>query len=156
MNCKFALVLFPAIVFAACGNDPAHPAGTHTHADGTVHTEPAKPGGAHEAHGAEHALGEVTLGGTKVQIVLLGDVEAGKEADFDVRFAAGTKRPETLRAWIGVESGQGSMKTKFVNEGDATMHGHIEVPKPVPADSKAWFEVESAGGTSKASVALPK
>ena len=155
MNCKFALVLFPAVLFAACGNDPAHPPGTHVHADGTVHKdEPAKPAGAHEEHGAEHPLGEITLGEHKVQIVVLGDIEAGKEADFDVRFTAGSKRPETLRAWLGVESGMGSMKTKFANEGDTVMHGHIEVPKPLPEGSKAWFEIETAAGTSKASVAF--
>ncbi len=154
MNCKLSLVLFPALLFAACGNEPTHPAGTHVHADGTVHKdEPAKPTDDH-AHGAEHPLGEVTVGGHKVQIVVLGDIEPGKEADFDVRFPAGSKRPETLRAWIGVESGLGSMKTKFGNEGDTVMHGHVEVPKPIPADSLVWIEIESSTGTNKASVAL--
>ena len=150
------VTLFASFLFAACGGDPvAHPEGTHTHADGTVHKdEPAKPAGAHEGHGAEHALGDVALGEHKVQVVVLGDVEAGKEADFDVRFAAGSKRPETLRAWIGVESGQGSMKTRFANEGDTVMHGHVQVPSPIPEGSKVWIEIEAAAGTSKASVAF--
>ena len=99
MKSKLTVALFASLLFAACSHDP----GTHTHADGTVHKngEPEKPPSAHEAHGPEHPLGEVTLGGTKVQIVLLGDVKPGEEADFDVRFPAGSKRPETLRAWIG-------------------------------------------------------
>ena len=157
MNPKLSLALFSSLLFAACSGE-AHPAGTHVHADGTVHKDPPanQPAGAHADHGAEHPLGEIALGDHKVQIVLLGDLEAGKEADFDVRFAAGTKRPETLRAWIGVESAQGSMKTRFANEGDTVMHGHVEAPRPIPEGSKAWFEIETAAGTSKASVALPK
>ncbi|HEU4417826.1 MAG TPA: hypothetical protein VFT55_02750 [Planctomycetota bacterium] len=152
MKSSLQLTLFASFLFAACGGEAS---GTHTHADGTVHKdgEPEKPAG-HEGHGPEHPLGEVTLGGIKVQVVLLGDIEPGKEADFDVRFPAGSKRPETLRAWIGLESGQGSMKKRFENEKDTTMHGHVLVPKPLPEGSLAWFEVEAASGTSKVSVPL--
>lgn len=152
MNARLQLTLFSALLFAACSKD-AHPPGTHVHADGTVHQD--GPADAHEG-GAEHPLGEVTLGGVKAQIVQLGDVEAGKEAHIDVRFAAGTKRPETLRGWIGVESAQGSMKALFVNEGETGMHGHVEAPKPIAEGSKLWLEVEAAGAASKASVALHK
>jgi hypothetical protein len=152
MKTKLKVTLLASLLFAACGGDP----GTHTHADGTVHKngEPEKPAVGHEDHGPEHPLGEVTLGGLKVQIVLLGDVKPGEEADFDVRFPAGSKRPETLRGWIGAESGQGSMKTRFQNEGDTTMHGHIVVPKPLAEGSLAWFEVEAASGNSKVSAPL--
>jgi hypothetical protein len=152
MKSKLKVTLFASFLFAACGSEPS---GTHTHADGTVHKngEPEKPAG-HEDHGPEHLLGEVTLGGIKVQIVLLGDVKPGEEADFDVRFPAGSKRPEALRGWIGAESGQGSRKTRFQNEGDTTMHGHIVAPKPIPEGSLAWFEVEAASGNSRVSVPL--
>lgn len=146
-----------AVPFAACSKEPtALPPGAHVHADGTVHLpgqpEPGAAKGDHE-HGAEHALGEVTLGGLKAQVVLLGDLTPGKEADFDVRFAAGSKRPEVLRAWIGIESGVGSMKKRFENEGDTTMHGHVEVPKVLPEGAKAWFEVETKDGPVRASIA---
>ena len=153
MKSKLKVTLFASFLFAACGG---HEPGTHTHADGTVHKngEPEKPAGQHDDHGPEHPLGEVTLGGIKVQIVLCGDAEPGKEAHFDVRFPAGSKRPETLRGWIGLESGQGSMKTRFQNEGDTTMHGHIVAPKPLPEGSLAWFEVDGAAGNSKVSAPL--
>ena len=56
MNPKLSLALFSALLFAACSKEsPAHPTGTHTHADGTVHKDEA-PG--HGGHGEEVALGE--------------------------------------------------------------------------------------------------
>ena len=153
MNPKFALTLFSAILFAACGKDDpaAHPTGTHTHADGTVHKD--EPAGAGHGHGEEVPLGEVKLGENSVQVVQAGKVEAGKEAAFELAFPKGKPMPATVRGWIGIESGQGSMKAKFDKEGDG-MHGHVEAPKPLPAGSKLWLEVETSAGSSKVSVAF--
>ena len=153
MNCLRTLTQSCSQLLAACGDKaPALPPGAHAHADGTVHLADDKKPMADE-HGPEHPLGELTLGSYKVQIVLLGDVEVGKEADFDVRFPAGTKRPDVLRAWVGIESAVGSMKKRFDNEGDTTMHGHVEVPKVLPEGAKAWFEVETKDGPVRASIA---
>lgn len=144
--------LCTSLLFAACSDKPALPPGAHVHADGTVHlADDKKP--AADDHGPEHPLGELTLGEHKVQIVLLGDLVPGKEADFDVRFAAGSKRPDVLRAWVGIESGIGSMKKRFANEGETVMHGHVEVPATLPEGAKVWFEVETKDGAKKASIA---
>jgi hypothetical protein len=152
MNPKLSLALFSALLFAACSKEsPAHPTGTHTHADGTVHKDEA-PG--HGGHGEEVALGEVKLGDHSIQVTQAGKVEAGKEAAFELTFGKGKPLPGTVRGWIGIESAQGSMKAKFDKEGDAGMHGHVETPKPIPAGSKLWLEVETPAGTSKASVAF--
>jgi hypothetical protein len=152
MNLSRLVPLCTALLLAACGDKPAIPDGAHVHPDGTVHLADDKKPAADE-HGPEHPLGELVLGDHKVQIVLLGDVVPGKEADFDVRFAAGSKRPDVLRAWVGIESGIGSMKQKFANEGETVMHGHVEVPATLPEGSKAWFEVETKDGAKKASIA---
>lgn len=152
MNPKLSLSLLSTILFAACGKEPAaaHPSGTHTHADGTVHKD--EPAG--DSHGEEVALGEVKLGDYTVQVTQAGKVEAGKEAAFELAFPKGKPMPATVRGWIGIESARGSMKGKFDKEGDAGMHGHIETPSPLPAGSKLWLEIEVPSGTSKTSIAF--
>ena len=82
-----------------------------------------------------------------------GDVTAGKEAFFDVVFAAGKPVPSTVRAWIGAESGEGSVKAKLGKEGDRALHGHVEVPSPIPGGSKLWIEIEEGGKPARASLA---
>ena len=56
-------------------------------------------------------------------------------------------------AQIGVKSGEGSMKSPLAKEGDRGMHGHIEVPKEIPADSQLWIEVEGDDGTVSVAIA---
>jgi hypothetical protein len=48
------------------------------------------------------------------------------------------------------------LKAKLAKEGEDGMHGHLEVPKPLPDGSKLWFEADGAAGTSKASIAFRK
>lgn len=155
MNPSFSIVFFSAALFTACGKEPAaaHPTGTHTHADGTVHKdEPAEH--AHQ-HGDRIALGDIKVGDHSISVFqVVAKIEAGKEADFDLDFPAGKPLPGTVRGWIGNESALGSMKVKFEKETDSRMHGHPEAPKPIPAGSKLWVEIESATGTNKASVAF--
>ena len=156
MKPTFALSLFASLTLVACGRDtPTHPTGTHTHADGTVHKdEPASPAGAHaHEHGERIELGTIKVGEHTISVFQLAKIEAGKEADFDLDFPAGKPLPGTVRGWIGLESGVGSLKVKFEKETDSRMHGHPEGPNPIPAGSMLWIEIEGAGGTSKASLA---
>lgn len=154
MNCSRIAAFAVPFLLVACGDKPAAlPPGAHVHADGTVHLADEKKPPVADDHGPEHPLGELTLGEQKVQIVLLGDLVPGQEADFDVRFAAGQKRPDVLRAWVGIESAVGSMKKLLANEGDTVMHGHVEVPKTLPEGAKVWFEVETKDGPKRASIA---
>jgi hypothetical protein len=142
------ILLFAASLFAACG-DKTPPAGTHTHADGTVHAN--EPGG--HVHTERTPLGEIKVGEHTVGVFQLAKIEAGKQADFDLDFPAGKLLPSTVRGWIGVESGQGSMKVKFDKETPTRMHGHPLAPSPIPAASAFWVEIEEGGVTKKASVA---
>lgn len=158
MTCKMFPVFVSALLFAACGDDHkasgAHPAGTHVHADGTVHKdEPAAQDHGH-SHADRTALGEVKVGDHTVGVFQIAKIEPGKEGDFDLDFQAGRGLPSAVRGWIGLESGHGALKVRFEKETDSRMHGHPEVPKPLPEGSKLWIEIEGTAGTSKASVAF--
>ena len=115
-------MLTSALLFAACTKEtvtstPNAPAGGAAHTDG--------------AHGAEQQLGSLTIGAHTFDVVQAGAVAAGKEAYFDLVFPAGKPVPSTVRAWLGVESGEGSMKSKLGKEGDRALHGHVEADHAV-------------------------
>jgi hypothetical protein len=135
------------LAFAACGKDaaPAKPA-----ANGPV-AEPLESG-AH-AHGDEKPIGPMTLGAYSFTVVQLGDVKAGAEAVFELEFAKDAKVPSLARAWLGVESGQGSMKARFGKEGDHGLHAHVQAPDALGADAKLWIEIEADGVTERAATA---
>ncbi|HEX5052791.1 MAG TPA: hypothetical protein VFZ65_13525 [Planctomycetota bacterium] len=144
---KFLLpTLCTTLLFAACGGDATKGA-TDPKAP-----KPAAPS-AGDTHGEEQSLGALTIGTHTFAVIQEGSVVAGKEAHLDLVFAAGIPLPGTVRAWAGVESSQGSMKAKLGKENETTLHGHIEVPKPIPEGSKFWIEIEENGATKKDSVA---
>ncbi|MBL8727028.1 MAG: hypothetical protein JNM25_01265 [Planctomycetes bacterium] len=131
-------------LFAACGNDGKTPTST---------PGPGAPAAPMNDHGTPHPLGELTLGAHTFQVIQAGDVVAGKEAAIDLEFPAGKPLPGTVRAWIGLESGQGSMKGRLGKETERIVHGHIEVPKVIPDGSKVWIEIEANGTTLRGSLA---
>lgn len=108
--------------------------------------------GAH-AHGDEKPIGPMAIGAYQFTVVQLGDVKAGAEAVFELEFAKDAKVPSIARAWLGVESGQGSMKARFGKEGDHGLHAHVQAPATLPADAKLWIEVEADGKTERAATA---
>lgn len=133
-------------LFAACGKKEEH---AHTPGDGHNHPKGAE---SHGGHGSLTKLGTLQLGGTTVEVAQEGKLEAGKELGVDLTFPKGVPVP-TVRAWVGIESAAGSMKGKLTKEGDSGLHGHLDVPSPLPAGAKLWLETDSAGGTVKASIA---
>ncbi len=154
MKTKLIPVLVASFLFAACGKE------AHVHSPGDGHGKEAGHTDDHtDDHADDHAgghgsmvkLGSIQLGGVAVEVSQEGTVEAGKEVGVDLSFAKGAAVPGTVRAWVGVESAAGSLKAKL-----SGMHGHLEVPKPLPEGSKFWFEVEGAAGTTKASIAFRK
>jgi hypothetical protein len=127
---------------------PAHTADDgHDHGDG---------GGEHADHGERTAMGRIALGDLGIQVFHLGPIAPGKEADIDLDFETGAKLPESLRGWIGIESGQGSMKMRFEKEAEMRMHGHIDVPSSLPEGSALWIELAGQSGPVRASLALPR
>jgi hypothetical protein len=110
----------------------------------------AKPGaaGGKDSHANQVAIGELEKNGLKFKAVQDEPVKAGGEAAFDLLvtgYPAGGK-PKAVRFWVGVESGDGSLKAKASEESPDSWHTHAEVPNPMPAGSKFWAEVEPATG----------
>lgn len=154
MKTNFSFLPTLLVVVAACGADAsttAQPGGTHTHADGTVHQDAPATG---HAQAERQALGEVRVGEHTIQVFQVAEITPGKEGDFDLDFPAGKALPAAVRGWIGVESGQGALKVRFLKETAARMHGHPEVPNPLPEGSSLWIEIEGPSGVDKASVAF--
>jgi hypothetical protein len=103
-----------------------------------------------EHKGEKKDLGTKDVGGYKVQVTQVGDVKAGEEAIFIIK-PIGQGEPKAVRAWVGVESGQGSIKTKGEEEKEGEWHAHHQVSKPLPAKSKLWVELETAAGKTRTS-----
>jgi len=167
------LLFLAAATFAACGgkssSDAHHEGDGHDHGteadhEGHDHDDDEHDGDEHDGHehagegdvhhGERHDLGKVEVAGLTLSVAVLGDVEAGHEAVLDIEVTGGTCT--TLRAWIGVESGKGSMKSRI--EGEAgDFHGHVEVPATLPAGSAIWLDVEGPGGKhERTSLPMPK
>ena len=151
MKTKFLSLLAASFLFAACGKDE------HVHTPGDGHSKEAGHVDDHGGggHGAMVSLGSIQLGGVAVEVEQEGAVEAGKEVGVEISFAKDKPLVETVRAWVGVESAAGSMKGKLMKEGDTALHGHLEVPKPLPEGSRIWFEVDGASA-GKASIGFRK
>lgn len=109
----------------------------HDHAAGDKHDD-------HDSHGPTTVLGNASIGSFAVVASRAGDVTPGGEiaVDIDITPAAGTAaKVGAVRVWIGEQDGKGSMKAKLDSD-----HGHVEVPKPMPAGSKLWVEIEDDKG----------
>jgi hypothetical protein len=103
-------------------------------------------------HGERQQLDDAEVFGRSIKVVQLGDVEAGHEAAFELQFESGKVRITTVRGWIGIESGIGSMKSLFMLENKQDLHGHVDAPKIIPKDSKLWLEFELDGKRETAAI----
>lgn len=101
---------------------------------------------AHEdsMHGEPVALGEQEIDGLRIRASHDGPVEAGHELPIDVWVEGGTA-VASVRFWVGVESGAGSVKARAELEAD-NWHTHAEVPAELPEGSAIWVQVELEDG----------
>ena len=154
----FSVVVTAAAFVGAAGAadpKPAAPADKdgHKHADGDHKHDHKKDGKEEEHKGEKKDLGKLKVGTYEVQVTQVGDVKAGEEAIFVIK-PKGEGEPKAVRAWVGVETGQGSIKTKAEEEKEGEWHAHHKVSKPMPAKSKLWIELETAAGKPKAAFDL--
>jgi hypothetical protein len=126
----------------AAGTTGATKADGHDHKDGDGHDHDHKDG---HGHGPKTELGSQSAGGMTIVAAREGDVTPGGDATFDIGVTGGAGKPAAVRVWVGTQDGKGSIKGKAEAEGDG-WHAHAEVPKPLPAGSKLWVEVETAKG----------
>jgi hypothetical protein len=98
--------------------------------------------------GEKKDLGKQQVGGFTVQVTQVGDVKPGEEAVFVITVSGGTGKPKAVRGWVGVESGERSIKTKAEDE-EREWHLHHQVSKPIPANCKLWVELETSSGKQK-------
>jgi len=129
------------------GHDHTHGDGHgHDHADGYTHSHEGEDGGMGHSHGPTVELGEQASGALKVKASRDGDVTPGAELPVDIWITGGTARINSVRFWVGVESGKGSVKAKAALETD-NWHTHAEVPSPLPDGSKLWVSIDLSDGT---------
>ncbi|MGI8906637.1 MAG: hypothetical protein ACR2IE_09130 [Candidatus Sumerlaeaceae bacterium] len=126
--------------FSGCAAEDSHKG--HDHAAGGKE----KKGHGHSGEAITHDLGTTEIAGLKLSITQEAVIESGKEASFDIIIVEGSKAPKNIRAWFGIASAEGSVKTKTESEPDRHYHSHVEVPKKIPAGSRYWVEVEPASG----------
>jgi len=142
---KLLLIPFSLLMLTAC-----------TAEQPDTNTGTAAPKAAQEKpHGKPHPLAKIRLKTFDriIKITRLGEIEAGKEGAIEVAFNTSEERISTMRTWIGIESGVGSIKGKGHIEGDHKMHAHIEVPDPIPPKSKLWLTFEADDKTE--TISLP-
>ena len=119
------------------GHGHAHGAGGHDHSHD--HDAPT------DTHaGPKHPLGTAKVGGFEVAVTQVGAVRPGEGATFEIR-PAGAGEITAVRAWVGVEFGQGSVKAKAPRRGDF-YDADLEVPAQLPAGCKVWVEIETPAG----------
>ena len=152
---KRSLILCAALTAATYAGAAFFPAPAFALAEKDKHEH--KEGEKHEHEGDEHKgekadLGKLKIGGHTVQVTQVGDVKPGEEAVFVIVLVDGAGKPKAIRGWVGVESGERSIKSRAEEEGKEH-HLHHEVSKPIPPKSKLWLEVETASGKQKGSFA---
>jgi hypothetical protein len=116
-----------------------------------AHSHDGKGGHSHgemddHGHGPTTELGTQQAGAFTVKASRDGDVTPGGELPVDIWVTGGTAQVTSVRFWIGIESGKGSVKAKGALEAD-NWHNHAEVPSPMPEGSKLWISIESSDGT---------
>ena len=108
-----------------------------------------KDGEKDEHKGEKKDLGKKKIGDYEVQVTQVVEVEPGKEAVFVIK-PKGQGEPKAVRAWVGVDSGKGSIKTKAEEEKEGEWHAHHQVSKPLPPKNQLWIELETGAGKKMA------
>jgi hypothetical protein len=109
-------------------------------------------------HGASHAGVVVDLGTNKIADLTVkatrdsGEIKPGGDAPIDVWITTADGKPaqaSAVRFWIGTEDARAFRKARAEIENPEEpnhWHTHVEVPDPMPPESRLWVELEKQGG----------
>lgn len=137
-----------AFMFAGCDNS----SNTNSNGSSTAEANHDDSGHSHDHGGATHDFGVVVIEGSELSVSMSGSVEPNSQLHVDVIHLGGPI-PVEIRLWVGVKSGEGSLKSKADGNG-GHWHGHVECPKSIDSETKLWIETESTDETRTAK-ALP-
>lgn len=158
-----ALLAALALALTGCGesgsgDEHAQEAGSHTHADGSTHSDHADDSRMNDDHAHEETpLAPATIGDMIVQLAQNhGAIKAGQEGHLVVKLPYKDNGATIVRAWIGSEDRTRS----FVGKGEyAASHDdydiHAMAPDPLPANTMWWIEIERPDGTKALGSARP-
>lgn len=112
----------------------------------------SKEGGKTEAGESGKTLGSTKIGAYTVSVTQESDYKPGGKTKYFMKPSGGQGEPTAIRAWVGTESGEGSLKVKAAYDSvDGDYDAVVEVPANSSADAKLWVEVEAGGKREKAS-----
>lgn len=133
------------------GHDHA-PGESHSEDDGHAHSEDDGHDHEHDDEGEKHALGNVNIGGTTLEVTVGGDPHPKETLHVDLVHSAGPI-PASVRVWFGEKSGIGSLKGKGEGK-NGRYHADAEVPDKVSPSMRLWIEVDIRGKKSSGSLAV--
>jgi len=129
------------VVLAGCGGQQAS-------APAAVNEAPAAAKAPVEAPPMRN-FASIKIGPYDVQPMFEEEIEDGH---FNIKVSGAEYK--SVRGWVGPEDASGVMVVKPEVENDY-LHGHYEIPTPVPADAMLWIEIETpTGETLKGSTPL--
>jgi hypothetical protein len=101
----------------------------------------------------EVELGSATVGVYTFDVAREGDAPtAGAHTRFVLKSTAGGN-PTSVTGWVGVASGEGSVKTPAVfDPADGDYDDDVTVPSPLPSGAKFYFEVSTNGAVQLGSI----
>lgn len=143
MQKTLSSLLFSAALLAGCGGPQPAPAVP-------AKTAAAAPAAANAmAYPPMRNFAPVKIGPYDVQPKFEEEIENGH-----YNFFVKGGEVKAVRVWVGPEDPTGLLVVKTEIENDYN-HGHLEIPKPLPADAKLWIEIENPKGeTFKGSTPL--
>lgn len=114
-------------------------------------------GEAAEAAETGRSIGTEQIGGYSVTVTQQSEFKPGGKTKFFVKPTGGTNEPTAVRAWYGVQSGEGSLKVKAgFDAADNDYDAVVEIPETPAADAKLWVEIEAGGTKNVAGFTVPK
>ena len=139
-----ALLVAGVALLAGCKEEGGSGSGSTPPAPTSPATSTAPRSDGKSDHPNAVAIGEKTVAGLQLKALQDAPIKPGGEGAFDLRVTGG--KPKAVRFWVGLESGEGSVKAKADEETTDNWHTHVEVPDPLPPGSKFWVEIEPPQG----------